>query len=101
MITVKRNNHPAREIRSRHTGEVIRTIPEHYECGYFYEGREIARYWSQDDCLCLRTEYIGCDFKRSAYDRAVSSEKYGEAYQYLFAMLNVDRTSNISEYCFA
>ena len=101
FIEVKRNNYPERVRTSRHTGKVLSVTPAFHVCGYFHNGREIAKYDSRDDCLYLRTDYIGCDFSRSAYDRAVSSERFGEAYRYLFAMLNVDQTSTISEYMYA
>ena len=97
MIEVKRADYPERVRHHRKTGAVLSVIPAHYECSYHYNGREIARYMSINDCLMLKTDYIGHDFKRSTYDRALSCE-YKDAYAELFFMLNVDKTSKISEY---
>ena len=96
MITVKRTDYEAKTFRNKRTGRT-RLVPSHYECRYIYDGKEIAFYESRDDVLYLKTDYIGSDFKRSEYDRALTS-KYSEAYSYLFQMLNCDSTTRMSEY---
>ena len=94
FVDVKRTNYPERVSRS---GKVI---PAEYSCSYRHDGKELAKYYSREDVLYLRTEYIGSDFEKSAYQRALGCE-YAEAYKYLFGMLGVDETSNISEYMYA
>ncbi len=91
MVDVARRNYPER------TGRNGKVIPASYECRYLYEGREIAWYDSKTDCLYLRTDCIGCDFKKSVYDRAVSC-KFQDGYKYLFDMLGADKTARMSEY---
>ena len=71
-----------------------------YRCRYYFLGREIANYSSSSDTIFLRTEFIGCDFSKSAYERALDC-KLAEAYKYLFAMLGIDETSSVSDYMFA
>ena len=71
--------------------------PAHHYCRYLYDGKEIANYDSISDVIYLKTDYIGHDFSKTVYDRAVNS-KYKEAYRYLFDMLGVDKTSRLSEY---
>lgn len=93
MITVKRKVYP--------NGA--------YSCTYYHGGREIAKLShggqiakriGSDDCLWLRTEYIGSDFDRTAYNRAITC-RIGEAYRQLFDMLGIDESSYISEYMYA
>ena len=60
MIQVKRIDHP--EWTGKNRFGKTETRPASHECIYRYEGREIARYTSRNDCLMLRTDYIGCDF---------------------------------------
>lgn len=98
MIQVKRIDHPEWTGKNRFGKTVTR--PASHECIYRYEGREIARYTSRNDCLMLRTDYIGCDFDKSIFERATSCE-YADAYKYLFGMLGVDETSHMSEYTYA
>ena len=95
MITVKRTDYKSRTIHYRNGRESV--IPARYECRYLHNGREIATYDSKDDVLYLKTDYIGSDFKRPPYDRALTCA-FKEAYSHLFQMLNVDSTSSISEY---
>ena len=87
MIEVRRTNYPG---RLYHSG--------HYTVDYFHDRKKIAFYDSRSDTLYLRTELIGSDFKRSAYERAKTCESK-DVYEYLFAMLNVDETTKISEFC--
>lgn len=94
FVDVKRTNYPERTNRR---GELI---PAEYECSYRHDGKEIAHYYSRRDILYLRTDYIGSDFTKTAYQRALTC-KYAEAYRYLFGMLGVDETSTISEYTYA
>ena len=68
-----------------------------YVCYYYHNGREIAYYDSKRDCLNLRTEFIEREWKKPVYDRAMNG-RYKEAYEELFAMLNADQTSTMSEY---
>lgn len=90
-ITVERTDYPAIHPKNRPS------IPAHYESRYICEGREIATYDSLRDVLYCRTDYIGRDFKRSVYERAVSCPRK-EQYIYLFDMLGVNETSDLSEY---
>ena len=94
MIEVTRTNYPRRTFRV-HGREVVEEA--RHECRYFYKGQEIAFYTSKWDCLYLKTDLIGNNFKLSAYERALSC-KIKEAYRYLFDMIGADQTSKISEY---
>lgn len=96
FIDVRRKDYPPMVAKNRN-GDVMYTIPARHECRYIHNGKEIAHYDSQDDCLYLRTDCIGSDFKKSEYDRALSCE-LKDAYKYLFDMLGIDRNSKISEY---
>ena len=96
MIEVKRYDYPAKTKVSRRTGKEI-TTPARYYCYYYYKGKEIAQYSSMGDVLALNTDYIGTNFSLKPYDRALKC-RYKDAYQYLFAMLNVDRTTRITDY---
>lgn len=93
FVNVERKNYPER------VGKNGLIIPAEYKCRYLHDGKEIAQYFSRRDVLYLRTDFIGGDFSKSAYERAITC-KYAEAYQYLFAMLGVDETSTISEYMY-
>lgn len=93
MIQVNRKNYPERTDRNG------KMIPAEYTCSYRYEGKEIAKYYSREDILYLRSDYILCDFSKSHFERATTGE-YAEAYKYLFGMLGVDETSNMSEYTY-
>ena len=93
MIEVRRKDYPA--IRGQH-----RSFPARYECRYFNNGQEIAKYTSIDDTLRVRSELISHNKRKSTYENAITG-KYGEVYQYLFAMLKVDENSSIYEYMYA
>ena len=82
MITVKRYD-------NKKTGE--------YSCHYYYNGREIADYYSSQDTIYCNSRYIVHDWGKPVYDRALNGE-YKEAYAELFAMLNADETSKMSEF---
>lgn len=98
MITVERKDFPARDIKNKRTGEVIKTIPARYTCRYYHQGREIAFYESDFDCLYLKTDLILRDFSKPIHYRALNG-KCKEVFAYLFDMLNVDETSRLSEFC--
>ena len=70
-----------------------------HECRYTYNDREIA--WANEIndnfMLYLKTDYIGSDFRKSAYERATTC-KYKDAYKELFELLGVDENCNVSEY---
>ena len=95
MIQVKRYDYEEKTIHYK-DGRV-RVIPKHHECYYYYNGVEIATYESKDDVLYLKTKYIERNRNKSDYERALNGT-YKEAYQYLFNMLGVDKTSRLSEY---
>ena len=97
MIEVRRRDYPAQTYRL-HGHEFSENA--RYECRYFHQGREIARYDSKTDCLYLKTDLIGHDFKKTKYDRALRCQTK-EAYSYLFDMLGIDRDSNLGEYTYA
>ena len=97
MIEVKRTDYPKFEVKNRKTGKVIKTIPKRYVCEYFYGGREIAMYESQNDTLYVKTSLTLRDWSKSIYYRAVNGT-YAEAYKELFDMLNVDEKTSMSEY---
>lgn len=92
MIEVKR--HDYKEVRNKRTGQIT---PAYYECYYYYKRHELAWYNSKEDILRLNTKYISYD-KTTVYERALKSNMYGDAYRYLFDMLNVDKDTNMSEY---
>ena len=94
MIQVNRKNYPER------VGRGGKIIPAEHACSYRYQGKEIAKYYSRDDILYLRSDYIVCDFSKTRFERATTGA-YAEAYKYLFGMLGVDETSNLSEYTYA
>ena len=96
MIKVIRTDYPERKVR--YPSE--RIIPAHYECSYRYGSCEIAHYNSRNDVFQLRTDYIGKDFSKSAYERALGCA-YKDAYKYLFDMLGVDSKTHITEYTYA
>lgn len=77
----------------------IETIPAYYVCRYYYGGKEIARYDSQENLLRLRTELIKNDFSLSCFERAIQGD-YSNAYRQLFDLLNIDKESAMSEYMF-
>lgn len=98
-IEVIRKNYPATVKRNRRTGAET-WIPERHKCSYLYRGMEIATYSSTSDTIYLRTDIIGSDFTKTAYERALTCRHHA-AYEYLFGMLGVDETSTISEYTYA
>ena len=68
-----------------------------YTCHYYYNGREIADYMSQYDTIYCNSRCIAKDYKKPIYERALNGE-YKEAFAELFAMLNADKTSKMSEF---
>lgn len=90
-IEVKRQDYPARTDRAGNT------IPAHFECYYMADGKQIAHYTSRNDTLYLRTDYIGTEWSKSPYERALECS-HREDYKYLFAMLGADGTTKMSEY---
>lgn len=91
MVEVKRRDYPQR------MGRNGKEIPASFECKYIAGGKVIAYYESKQDTLYLKTDYIGTDWSKSPYERALSCERK-EEYKYLFNMLGADNTSKISEY---
>lgn len=95
MIEVKHYDNKERVYKS---GKVI---PASYHCYYYFthNGKklEIAWYDSKDDILLLNSLYIHKDFSMKEYDRALVG-RFKEAYEYLFQMLGVDKTTKMSEY---
>lgn len=95
MIDVKRVDYPERVFHLRNGKEKVR--PASYEVRYFYNGKEIAWYYSTDDVLYLKTCYLERDWNKTVYERAISGSM-AEIFEYLFDMLKVTRESCLSEY---
>lgn len=92
MMTVKRTTF--KDLRNTKNKEIP---AEYFECRYYHGGRQIAWYSSIDDVLRLKTDYIGSNFDKTPYERALECDMK-RVYEYLFEMLNVDEKTNVSEY---
>ena len=94
-ITVKRRDYPER-VRTLRSGRT-RVIPAHYECTYYWKGKEIAYYVSREDVVYLKTDYLGRGKGLSYFERMKTSED-PEMWADLVQFLKINSDTKLSEY---
>lgn len=99
-ITVKRTDHPERtRTVNRKTGKTV-VVPAHYECWYYWNGKEIAHYTSTDDIVYLRTDYLARPLSLP-YAERMEKAPCPEMWADLVAFLDINKDTALSEYTYA
>lgn len=92
MIDVVRNDYKE---KIGMNGKLIR--PKFYECEYFWEGKKIAWYNSQDDVLYLKSTLLGGNY-RDSYIERMNSSPYKEEFGELINLLSINEKTLMSEF---
>ncbi len=92
---VKRYDYAERNYRL--LNGTTKTVPAHYECYYYWNGKEFAHYKSRDDMIYLNSNYLGRDRNLSYIERMKSSD-YPEVWAHFAEMLKITENTALCEY---
>ena len=90
MITTTRFDNNEKKFRNK-------VVPASYEIYYFWNGKQIALFNSEDDTLYLNAWMLGNDFKKSYFER-MNESKYKEAFEELIEFIPIEEETKLSEF---
>ena len=94
-ITVKRYNYPEKTVTLKNGR--TRTAQAHSESFYYWNGIEVAHYWSRNDRLGLNSQYLARGIDKSYFWRMKNSN-HSTMWADLCEFLSISNDTHLTEY---